>query len=291
MPPKKNHSKTIESLRDRIDSIDDGIITLLAERAAYVKEVGMIKAREAKDRNIIRPGREAMMLRKIVTKAKGIFPEEGIAMIWRLIIAASITLEEKISLSVYSPENDMRSSEYKGMVREYFGPFTPVKSRKRIREILDDIRANKEIIGAIPFFNRRFGEKWFADFFEKGGCKAFAILPFINFDPKKPLLLVGKVTPEKTGSDISLFALAEKKLSKAVLSKLLASAGFSEQNCRTHASEKTVKKPFNLIEIFDFVAADDERITKLKATIGKKGGRLYYVGSYATPLNNLGISR
>ncbi len=291
MPPKKDHSKTIEKLRDKIDSIDDGLITLLAERAAYVKEVGMIKARESKDRNIIRPGREATMLRKIVTKAKGIFPQEGIAMIWRLIIAASITLEEKISLSVYSPENDMRSAEYKGMVREYFGPFTPVKSRKRIREILDDIRANKETIGAIPFFNRRFGEKWFADFFESGGCKAFAILPFINFDPKKPLLLVGKVTPENTGSDISLFVVAGEKLSKTTLSKMLSAAGFAEQNCRTHSSEKSLKKPFNLIEIFNFVDADDKRIAKLKTAIGKKGNRLYHIGSYATPLNNLGISR
>jgi len=289
MPPKKNHERTIESLRDKIDSIDDNLILLLAERAAYVKEVGIIKAKEFKDQSIIRPGREATMLRKIVNKAKGVFPEEGIAMIWRLIISASTTLEEKIALSVYSPEKDLKSGEYIGMVREYFGSFIPLKSRRRIKEILEDVKASKEIIGAIPFFNRRFGEKWFADLFENEGRYAFAILPFINFDPKKPLLLIGKVLPEATGSDISLFAIADNKFSNSALSKLLAEAGFSAQNCRTHASSKAIKKGFNLIEIFDFIRGDDERIVKLKAILQKKGGgRLYYVGSYATPLNNLG---
>jgi len=57
-------------IRNSIDSIDDKILRLLKERTECVASAGRLKDLKKSKKSIIRPGREAEMVRRVSEKAK-----------------------------------------------------------------------------------------------------------------------------------------------------------------------------------------------------------------------------
>ncbi|MBI5904348.1 MAG: chorismate mutase, partial [Deltaproteobacteria bacterium] len=91
----------LKELRGRIDAIDDRILALLNERAATALEVGRIKT----ERNLkfYVPEREVEILRRLMEKNPGPFPNEGLKAIYREIISASLSLEKPLSVAFLGP--------------------------------------------------------------------------------------------------------------------------------------------------------------------------------------------
>jgi chorismate mutase len=81
----------IEALRQKIDSIEDKLISLLNERAAYALEIGKIKLKL--NLPIIDPKREEMILNRVAQKNHGPVSNEFIKDIFKKIIEETTKME------------------------------------------------------------------------------------------------------------------------------------------------------------------------------------------------------
>jgi chorismate mutase len=75
----------IESLRKKIDSVDERILQLLTERVSLSKDIGKVKKKF--DKPILDSGREASIYKKVEERAKqlGMNPEDCIAVFKEII--------------------------------------------------------------------------------------------------------------------------------------------------------------------------------------------------------------
>src|ERR1051326_7104984 len=94
-------NQKLHQLRSQIDAIDQQLLDLLVKRAEIVAEVGESKGEQP---IYIRPGREATMLRSLLSKNTGKLPKNLIHRIWREMIGA-FTLQEG-ALRVAVPEGE-----------------------------------------------------------------------------------------------------------------------------------------------------------------------------------------
>ena len=94
----------INSLRDRIDAIDDELLRLLNERADVSTEVGDVKREKDPHPQFYRPDREAFILRRLGAKNPGPLPNEDLLRVMREIISACLSLEQRLLIAYLGPE-------------------------------------------------------------------------------------------------------------------------------------------------------------------------------------------
>jgi chorismate mutase len=83
----------IEALRQKLDLIEDKLISLLNERAKYVIEIGKIK--HEKGLPIEDPKRQEIILNRVAKKNSDTVSDEFIKNIFKKIIEESIRLEKQ----------------------------------------------------------------------------------------------------------------------------------------------------------------------------------------------------
>jgi len=81
----------IENLRQKIDSIEDNLISLLNERAKYVLEIGRIKKTQGLP--IADSKREEIILKRVAEKNPGPMSNEFMVDVFKKIIDESVRLE------------------------------------------------------------------------------------------------------------------------------------------------------------------------------------------------------
>jgi chorismate mutase / prephenate dehydratase len=79
----------LAQLRERIDAIDEQLVTLLNERARLSLQAGIAKG----GRNIQRPEREAQVLMHVAAVSKGPLAGEGLRAIFEVIIKVCRTIQ------------------------------------------------------------------------------------------------------------------------------------------------------------------------------------------------------
>src|SRR3546814_7967637 len=85
-------------LRERIDSLDEQILDLLNQRAKAAQDVGEVKQEFDLDGPVLKPEREAMVIRRLQTLNKGQFTEQAIDAVWTQIIRSDEHTSELQSL-------------------------------------------------------------------------------------------------------------------------------------------------------------------------------------------------
>jgi len=83
----------IETLRQKLDLIEDKLISLLNERVEYVLEIGRIK--RAQGLPITDPKREEAILNRVAQKNQGPMSDEFVKEIFKKIIEESIKMESR----------------------------------------------------------------------------------------------------------------------------------------------------------------------------------------------------
>lgn len=182
--------QTLETLRARIDGLDDQLIALLNERIGVVKQVAALKAQHWPNNCHIRPGREGRMHQRIAERfARSDFPAAAALAIWRQIIGASTHVESPLKIAV-------KNAAQAALAREYFGVTAEITAFKALPEALAAIAQGRAtLLLATP---RDLG----VIHQQAPALKVFAALPVAT--PKKPLAIaLANVTPEPTGDDIS----------------------------------------------------------------------------------------
>ena len=88
----------LESLREKIDHIDQEILRLLNARASAAGEIGKLKTGV-----LYRPEREAQVLRQVKEASEGPLSNESITFLFREIMSACLALERPVSVAYLGP--------------------------------------------------------------------------------------------------------------------------------------------------------------------------------------------
>ncbi|MDX1949297.1 MAG: chorismate mutase [Rickettsiales bacterium] len=211
---------SLDQLRKEIDSIDSEIFNLLLKRLSVVKKVGELKKSNQKNRSIIRPAREASMVRNIYNKAKKEGLNEnisiGFAYLWRQIISVSVNFEEATNIC-YNKNNKCGLNKAK----EYLGIFSEYKDCNSDEEVftrLENQTSNIAIFSTKPN-QENFEKPWWLLLSEKYyNISIFAGFPFFKkqneneIDLEKiskqiSLVALSNITPEPSGRDIFVYVL------------------------------------------------------------------------------------
>jgi len=86
-------ASALKSSRERIDHIDDQIVKLLNERAAVVREVGLVKTRFHAPASA--PGREEQVLRRVSDEARAPLTPDAVRKIYQALLAEMSTMEDR----------------------------------------------------------------------------------------------------------------------------------------------------------------------------------------------------
>lgn len=138
---------SLESIRKKIDQLDEQIIELLSDRTKLALEIGKLK--QAKDSEVYAPARESEIYRKIDSLAKGPLTSDALKSIFREIMSASLALEKPLSVAYLGPEATFTHlaslSKFGSSVR-----YVPCTS---ITEVFAEVDRKRVDYGVIPVEN------------------------------------------------------------------------------------------------------------------------------------------
>lgn len=144
-------SESLEDLRRRIDEIDIRLLELLVDRARMAARIG--EAKEATDRAVYAPDREAELLRALTDNELGPLGPASVEAVFREVVSACRGLQQVPSVAFLGPEHTFTHLA----ARKRFGhraQFEPVSS---IADVFDAIERRQVDFGVVPIQNSTEG--------------------------------------------------------------------------------------------------------------------------------------
>ena len=144
----------LRPLRARIDELDGKILALLGQRARAAQEVGEAKqAAEAGGAAVLRPEREAEVIRGLQGRNSGPFPNDAIAAVWTEIMSACRGLERGMTVAYLGP----RGSFSEQAALEHFGHSVRGLPCSSFDEVFRAVEAGQADVGMVPVENSTEG--------------------------------------------------------------------------------------------------------------------------------------
>lgn len=273
----------LDELRRRIDEIDDQLHDLVMQRAAVVESLAGVKRQGGIA--TIRPGREALVLRRLVERHRGRFPRAVLVRLWRELISGAIAMQGAFAVAVLSrPE----TPDYWDMARDQYGSHMPMLAFHSAGEVLRALSEGRANVGVLPMPAEGEASPWWPLLAASrtSGPHVVARLPFAGRGNGRgesgDALVVGHAEPEPTGADRSLLVIeTQGELSRARLITALRDAGLAVTLFAAHEPEGAAA--WNLIEIDDLVPAADPRLAQALRPLAERVARVGSLGTYARP--------
>ncbi len=274
----------LAELRAELDALDDQLHDLLMERAKVVERVA---AEGGKTGTKIRPGREAIILRRLLARHRGAWPAQSIVRIWREIFGAALIIEGGQTMAVCDGEG---GETRLALAREHFGPLTPVRRHHNPAQTLADLTreggAQLAILPPLGEGDDASGGWW--PLLAAGMPARLQIIARIPFWtrraeglPQGEAYVVAAIAPDASGADRGFILLSfAGETSRARMIKLTAAAGFTPGPLwvkRLPGDSRLLA----LVEVEGLVADDDPRL----AAIAGLDAPPLAVGGYAVPLS------
>jgi chorismate mutase / prephenate dehydratase len=140
-------------LRERIDQIDAQILDLLNQRAQTAQAVGDLKHAHRADGPVLRPEREAQVVRQLQEKNRGPMPAQALASIWTEIISACRGLEQGLTVAYLGPAGSF--SEQAAF--EHFGHSVSGLACPSFDEVFRSVQSGGAQVGMVPVENSTEG--------------------------------------------------------------------------------------------------------------------------------------
>ncbi len=143
----------INKLREEIDYIDSQIIKLINLRTEVVLKISKNKGSGP----AIRTGREAEVLRKVLSNAPSDFPRKALIRIWRELVSAYSQMQSNYSVGLCAPNH---SVGYWDIARDYFGSASNISLYKSPKVLLQKISLDPSFIGIFPHPSNDYNSDW-----------------------------------------------------------------------------------------------------------------------------------
>src|SRR5690606_35594567 len=143
----------LQPLRQRIDEIDEQLLQLLNERARTAQQVGDIKKEFDVDGPVLKPEREATIIRALQARNPGPFTAEAIDAVWTQIISTCRGLESVLNVAYLGPHgsvSELAAFERSGHAIE------PVRCGS-FDEVFRAVEAGQADVGVVPVENSTEG--------------------------------------------------------------------------------------------------------------------------------------
>ncbi len=259
--------ETLLSVRAELDAIDDALHDLLMRRAAAVARLADSRAKAGTP--VLRPGREAAILRRLLERHRGSMPRAVLVRIWREVLASSIRQQGRFCLALHAPDATAArlASEHFGLLTEWRGLATPEAA-------LAAVAAGECQAAVLPLGSGHGG--WLAGL-ERARLGIVARLPLFQPEPGTPAaLVVAPGVPDASGDDRSLL-LTEPLPEHAAeaLARVLAATGLAPRVLLRRPEPGGTRL---LLEAEGLLAPDDPRLAPPEFP------RVRLLGGYATPI-------
>lgn len=282
-------SSNLDDLRREIDRIDDSIHDLLLRRAAIVEQVGQAKGRVEAQPVYLRPAREAQILRRLMARHSGSFPAGAVVRMWREMITALTSIQGPFAVAVLA--TDERRG-YWDVARDHFGSVVTMNAVNSPAAALRAVSEGTATVGIVPYPAEGEGDAWwrFLVTSDPRTPRIVARLPFGGRGNARgedgDALVIALAPHEPSGDDRSLLAIElGRDLSRGRLKEHLELCGLNPTNfCTWHAKDPS-GPTIHMVEVSDFVAAEDARIAALISRMNDLPVRVNVLGGYASPLN------
>ncbi|MEE8188492.1 MAG: chorismate mutase [Kiloniellales bacterium] len=276
--------KSLARLRRHIDEIDGAIHDLLMKRTEVAQRIGAVKS---EDSVYMRPGREAVVLRRLIERHEGDLPKALIVRIWREIFAAVTALQGDLAVAVYAPEGTFG---YRNLARDHYGWRTPITAFRSAAQVLEAVMEGKVTVGVLPIPYGESVDPWWRNLAQDGPSipRIVARLPFAAVEPpgsdSPEALAISLAVAEPTERDLALLVVETgEPMSRGHLKEVLAGAGLEAQEMQVLEDEGGAS--LHLLEVEGFVEADDERLARLREGAGDTIKAVWAIGGFAEPLS------
>ncbi len=145
----------LNSVRERIDSIDRDMQRLLNERASCALRVGEIKMAEPSDEPPVfyRPEREAQILARLKRENTGPLSDEDMARLFREVISCCLNLEQPLMIAYLGPQGTYTEAA----AIKQFGHFAGTRALTSIDEVFREVESEGVHYGVVPVENSTEG--------------------------------------------------------------------------------------------------------------------------------------
>ncbi len=140
-------NKTISTIRERIDSIDNQILLLLKERLLCAKDIGRLKNQNKRAK--WDPLRERQIFERLKAMNNNDFPEPPLISIFREIITTCRLSQKTVTVGYLGPEATF--SHLAGV--KYFGQSARFIPQETIEDIFHDVEHGRITYGIVPVEN------------------------------------------------------------------------------------------------------------------------------------------
>lgn len=139
----------LNEVRQRIDSIDLQIQSLIADRAKMAQQVGKAKGPLKAAIDYYRPEREAQVLRKVLDRNSGPLADEVLVRLFREIMSACLAQQEPLKVGFLGPEGTFSQQA----MFKHFGHSAHGLPLASIEEVFEEVEAGHADFGVVPVEN------------------------------------------------------------------------------------------------------------------------------------------
>jgi chorismate mutase len=284
----------LEILRRRIDEIDDRLQDLLLERIEIVSRVADHKQRSGGVAPH-QPAREAEILRRLVARNRGAMPPASLVRIWRELLAVTTRMQGSFTVAVYVPPV---GPGFWDIARDHYGSHTPMLTFGSATQVIHAVAEDRATVGVLPMPQEEEADPWWRHLLStrEAAPHVIARLPFGGRGNARSdggdALAIGRGVQLPTGRDRTLIATENApNISRGRLFSILAGTDLRCTFIASGIAPSEQREGGNvLIEIDDFVPADDPRLERFRTQLGAALYRLLPLGGYAVPLSAAELS-
>jgi chorismate mutase/prephenate dehydratase len=270
-PPVLPPAGDLAALREEIDRIDSALHDLLMQRAGLSAHMAASRAKGSA--SSFRPGREAAILRRLLSRHAGPLPRAVVVRLWRDVISSSLAQQGPFNMAAPGSAEGVEAQ----LARGHFGLLTPLKLYPTPSRVLSAVASGEATVAIMPAPGE--GEPpeaaWWVQM-EAPRLQVVAGLPFLatreGAEPKA--FVVAPIVPEPTGRDRTLLRLEpEAEHTRPRIAAAFASIGLPTR----WLLRRDLPNPMALAEVQGFLAPDDPRLASLPFQ------RIQILGAYAEP--------
>jgi chorismate mutase / prephenate dehydratase len=263
----------LAALRAELDQVDDALHDLLMRRYAIVARLA--SSRSKGNGPALRPGREAEILRRLLSRHGGALPKPALVRIWREVLGASTAMQGVLTLAAFAPDPAMLQ-----VAREHFGASVPLRVHPTPARALAAVTEGEASVALLPAPEESEPPEacWWPSL-DVPRLQVVARLPFLRASGATgpEALLISPLPPDPTAADRTLLRIEDASgQSRARLAQAFPAAGLPAPRSLILRRDVGGDASLALAEIDGFLLPGDPALAALPF-------RAWPIGAYAVP--------